>query len=57
MTKHAKERTLEQKIEQIVKDHQQMMKDQEQMKFILQHIQVNNLMSGRSNLTSNRYHR
>ena len=55
MTKYAKERTLEQKIEQIVKDHQQMIKDQEQMKFILQYIQVNNLRLGPSNLTPNGY--
>jgi len=45
------------KIEQMVKDHKQMMKDQEQMKFILQHIQVIDLMSGPSNLTPNGYHR
>jgi len=50
MTKHAKERTLEEKVEQLITDH-------EQMKLAFQHIQVNNLMSGPSNPTPDEHHR
>jgi len=50
MAKHAKERTLEEKVEQVITN-------QEQMKLIFQHIQVNNLMSGLSNPTSDGHHR
>jgi len=56
VAKYTKERTLEEKMEQMVKDHEQMMKDQEEMKLILQHIQVNNLMSHHSNPTPNGHH-
>jgi len=57
-SKNAKEQTLEKKLEQMVKDHKQMMTDQEEMKLILQHIQVNNVMSSDpSNSTPNKHHR
>ena len=50
MTKNLKERTLEEKMDQLMTDH-------EQMKPVFQHIQVDNLMLGPSNRTPNEHHR
>ena len=50
MAKNVKEQTLEEKIDQLITDH-------EQMKPVFQHIQVDNLMPGPSNRNPDEYHR
>jgi len=50
MEKSVKERTLEEKMAQLITDH-------EQIKLVFQHIQVDNLMSGPSYRTPDEHHR
>jgi len=49
MIKSVKERTLEEKMDQLITYH-------EQMKLVFQHIQVDNLMPGPSNRNPNEHH-
>jgi len=68
MTKHVKERNLEEKMELLMKTHEEqsermrkqddlMHKQNEQMQQIMQHIQMNNLISGCSNPTTSGHHK
>jgi len=68
MTKHVKERTLEEKMELLMKTHEEqsermhkqdelMRKQNEQMQLIIQHIQMNNPISGSSDLTTRGHHK
>ena len=50
MAKNVKEQTLEEKMDQLITDH-------EQMKPVFQHIQVDNLMPSPSNRTPDEHHR
>ncbi|XP_068466454.1 uncharacterized protein [Phaseolus vulgaris] len=59
-TKHVKERTLEEKMELLMKTREEkserMHKQDEQMQQIMQHIQMNNPISGSSNPTTSGHH-
>jgi len=61
MTKHVKEQTLEEKMELLMKTHEEqserMHKQDEQMQLILQHIQMNNPASGSSDPTTSGHHK
>jgi len=68
MTKHVKERTLEEKMELLMKTHEEqsermrkqdelMRKQNEQMQQIMQHIQINNPISGSSNPITSGHHK
>jgi len=50
IAKNVKEQRLEEKMDQLITDH-------EQMKLVFQNIQVDNLMSGSSNRTPTEHHR
>ncbi|XP_068502302.1 uncharacterized protein [Phaseolus vulgaris] len=61
MTKRVKERTLEEKMELLMKTHEEqserMRKQDEKMQLILQHIQMNNPASGSSDPTTSGHHK
>ena len=61
MTKHVKVQTLEEKMELLMKTHEEqserMHKQNEQMQLIIQHIQINNLISGSSNPTTSGHYK
>jgi len=68
VTKHVKERTLEEKMELLMETHEEqsermhkqddlMRKQNEQMQQIMQHIQMNNPISGSSNPTTSGHHK